>query len=139
MQRDFGRGGSALGGHSEKEHKILCMNVCSQWIRAYFGMSVEWERLVNARVCHRNGNCSLLQSGRQGVTSGLCMAAFDTNVLALGWAVGVLPPVVTVGATCRWFAGDVPEAPLIPAHPAASLDCSSLEDVLRCQETPEPD
>lgn len=30
----------------------------------------------------------------------------------------------------RWFAGDVSEAAVLPAYPAASLDRPSLEDVL---------
>lgn len=33
-------------------------------------------------------------------------------------------------SVCRWFAGDVSEAVVFPTYPAASLDCSSLEDVL---------
>lgn len=133
MQRDFSR-----GGHSGKEHKILCMKVCFQSIRAYFGMSVEWERLGNARVPHRNGNWNLLQRGRQGVTQ-VCAWQCLTAPFQSGVGSVCSPCCCHRGATCRWFAGNVPEEALIPADPAASLDCPSLEDVLRCQEAPEPD
>lgn len=136
VQRDFCRGGGAVGGHSGKEHKVLCMRVCFQLIRAYFGTSVEWERLVNAPEMGTVTSCRV---GGARSYPGLCMAAFDSTVSALGWELCVCPAVVTVGATCRWFAGNVPEAALVPADPAASLDCPSLEDVLRRQEAPEPD
>lgn len=74
-------------------------------------------------------NCNIAE-GRQRVTPGLCMAAFDTTVSAGVGRVCFPCCCHSVGATCRWFAGNVPEEALIPAHPAASLDCPSLEDVL---------
>lgn len=39
----------------------------------------------------------------------------------------------------RWLAGDVPETPLVPAHPAAGMDFPPLENVLRCSEAPKSD